>query len=190
MPVLVENAVVVLHLLAMAVGLGTVVSTDLTVLARLRRPLSQDDAAALHRAHRTILCALGGLWVSGLVLVAARTGFDPGAMSPKLWAKLATVTLLTLVAWTMSRWALPVVASAVGRPIASLPRRPRLLLGLCAGLSAGAWSLALVLGGATMLKAAAPATVALLGSLIFAGAIGIALAVVMHAGQAAVPRRG
>ena len=190
MVVLMENVAAVTHLLAMALGLGTVMTTDLTLLSRLNAPFEAADAAALERAHRVIVIALLALWASGLLLLALRTGFRLEAVSAKLAAKLAVVVVLTTLALIMARWAIPTLARNTGRRIASLGLPRRLALGTVAGLSAGSWLFALVLGGAHMLKTADAEVLVGLAASVFGGALSVGIGLLVVAGRGPGVRAG
>ena len=67
------DAATIAHLAAMAVGLGSAVFADWTVLSRIALPLSADQLAVVRRAHRLITASLVVLWLSGLSLLALKT---------------------------------------------------------------------------------------------------------------------
>jgi hypothetical protein len=188
MVVIVENVATVVHLLAMALGLGTVMTTDMALLRRLNEPFREADAAAVERAHQLIFWALAALWVSGSTLLALRTGFRPDAVSAKLAAKLAVVGVLTLVAVAMARWAIPTLARNTGRRITALGLPRRLALGGLAGLSAGSWLFALVLGGAHVLKRADGSLLVALAATLVGGAAVVGVVVLAFCGRAARAR--
>jgi hypothetical protein len=152
--VIVENVATVIHVLAMAPGLATVMTTDVTLLRRLNEPFREVDVVALERAHTRVFGASAELRVSGLVLPALRAGLRAAAISAKRAVKHVVVGVLTLVAGAVARWAIPTLLRDTGRRITALGLPRRLALGGLAGLSAGSWSFALVLGGAPVLKTA------------------------------------
>ncbi|MDJ0827469.1 MAG: hypothetical protein QNJ16_18400 [Rhodobacter sp.] len=85
-PQVLKDILVIGHLGALAVGLGTVMRTDWRMLRRIRAQLTRRDIAALIRAHRKIAWALVALWATGLGLFLLKTGGDPAAAmanSPK-----------------------------------------------------------------------------------------------------------
>jgi len=60
------------HLLALALGLGTSAYLDLRNLTRFHRPVSGEMVAEFHRIHRLVFVALGLLWLSGLALGSSK----------------------------------------------------------------------------------------------------------------------
>ncbi len=145
---IVKDLLVIGHLGALAVGLGTVLRTDMRMLLRLRDRFTGQDFTALTTAHHAIGLSILALWATGLGLFVLKTGGDPAAASPKLVAKLVTVSWLSLTAACMSTFGLPLLARAVGRPLAGLPLVLRLKLAVFAGMSAAGWGTALLLGAA------------------------------------------
>ncbi|MEM1300653.1 MAG: hypothetical protein AAGH68_15375 [Pseudomonadota bacterium] len=163
------------HLGAMAVGLGTMVSTDLISLKRADRPVTEEYCRAVHAAHAIMAPALIAAWVSGLFLLVIRTGLDLDAFTPKLWAKLVVVTLLTLTAFAVKRLVMPVLSFNLGRTLMEAPRGDKLIMAICAALSMSGWGCALMLGAVGMF-ANAPGwalTVLLIG--IYGSALNIAV---------------
>ncbi len=155
---LTKDLLVLSHLMALAVGLGTVLLTDLHILRHAFRPLQQDDTQLIKRAHKIITVALWGLWITGLGLFYLKTNGDLAAASPKLWAKLATVILLTTTAMAMSRVAVPIINAVVGQRLVDLRLGTKLLLASFAAMSAAGWLTALLLGGAETTRTADFAT--------------------------------
>lgn len=134
------------HLLAVCIGLGASIMADLYILNRLRMPLSPEMLATLHRTHLVVWAALGAMWATGLGLVYIRTGFDPAAFTPKLIAKLATVSVLTFNALLIGWVVMPMLKRGKGRSIAALAPRLRLRLAVIGGISSASWVLALAMG--------------------------------------------
>ena len=88
------------HLLLCVFALHLVLSTDWRLLQ------SRIGARGLHRAHVQVAWLFGGLWLSGLAIVALDTGLDPAliATKPKLVAKLVAVGVLTLNGALLRDW--------------------------------------------------------------------------------------
>jgi hypothetical protein len=168
------------HLAAMSAALGAVIFADTTILRRIGRPTTPQQLAVIHHAHGVISIALALLWVTGIALLGLKTSFDPANFTPKLMAKLATVTLLTMTALTMARVAVPYLTEHVGQCLLNAPLADRCTLAFCAGMSAGGWSTALMLGSSKILKTAGDEVVML--SLATHGlAVGGALALALTA---------
>ncbi|MBT8154039.1 hypothetical protein KMP13_09040 [Epibacterium ulvae] len=128
--------------------------TDLHILRHAFRPLDKSDTDLIKRAHKVITVALWGLWITGLGLFYLKTNGDLAAASPKLWAKLATVTLLTATAIGMARVAVPIVTAVVGQRLIDLGLGKKLMLASFAAMSAAGWLTALLLGGAETTRTA------------------------------------
>lgn len=179
---LAKDLLVLSHLMALAVGLGTVLLTDLHILRRAFRPLQDDDTLLINRAHKIITVALWGLWITGLGLFYLKTNGDLTAASPKLWAKLTTVILLTVTAMAMARVAVPVINTLVGQRLIDLGLGKKLMLASFAAMSAAGWLTALLLGGAEFTRSAdyTALGVILAGSFGLAQLFGNGLVLVTH----------
>ncbi|MCV6585367.1 MAG: hypothetical protein OIF47_07515 [Marinibacterium sp.] len=140
------------HGLAVAVGLGAAFAIDLAVLRALGAPITDALVARLADAHRVILGAVIAMWVTGLVMIGIRTGFDPDAMSPKLLAKLVTVVILTLNAVVLGRVVVPLLARSVGQRALDLPVRAIWLGCVSGAVSTASWLFAFALGVSAALK--------------------------------------
>jgi hypothetical protein len=168
------------HLAAMSAALGAVIFADTTILRSIGRPTTSQQVAVIHHAHGVISIALVVLWVTGISLLGLKTGFDPAKFTPKLIAKLATVTLLTMTAATMAKVAVPYLTTHVGQCLLNAPLADRCTLAFCAGMSAGGWSTALMLGSSKILKTAGD-EVAVLSLATHGIAVGGALALALTA---------
>lgn len=176
---LLRDALVLGHLAAMAVGLGSVIVAEIAMLGHLARPFPPARMDALWRTHRQVGWALVALWATGLPLAALATGADPAEASPKLVAKLATAGGLGLTALAMGRFALPLLAQGEGQALLALPLGRKLGLGLCAGMSMGGWATALLLGAAGTTRTAGAEAVAGVVLLSHGAALGTVLAGVL-----------
>ena len=179
---LMRDVLVCLHLLAMAVGLGSVMVAEVRLLLAAGRPLCGARIAALWGTHRLVLGALAVLWLTGAGLAALAIASDPSGVSPKLFAKIATVGGLSLTGVLMGLVGLPLLAGHAGARPLDLGLGTKLLLCLIAGLSTGGWLSALMLGAAAGLREATGPTLALLAGGVHLAAVAAALcaAVVAH----------
>lgn len=146
------------HILAVCAGLGTSILADRRAARSLRDRIDDTLLHALHQYHGVVVAALGAMWLTGIALIGIRTGFDPALMTPKLIAKVLTVTLLTVNACAIAWVVMPILRRSRGRTIAELPARTRSLMGLIGGISTASWFLALAMGVSKLL-AASPAQV-------------------------------
>lgn len=142
------------HLMCIVVGMGSALYFDLRSMHRIVQPMQQTDLDELHRIHSIVSLACVGLWVSGVLLIGIRTGFDLAAFSPKLWSKVLVVTALTLNALFLARFVIPALTRFKGMRLVDLPIPMLLPMTICAGISLSCWVLALVLGASQVLKTA------------------------------------
>ena len=152
---IIKDLLVLGHLLSLAVGLGTVLLTDLHLARHAFRRIQDEDVKLVGKAHHVITAALWGLWVTGLGLFYLKTNGDLAAASPKLWAKLATVMMLTATAVAIARIVVPQFRATLGNRLIDLGLGTKLMLGSLAGMSAAGWMTALLLGGAETTRTAA-----------------------------------
>ena len=181
------------HLVGLALGFGLAIYADARCMRSLQRPTGAADLAALRQIHGFVAAALIVLWVSGLTLLALRTGFDPAAISDKLRVKLCLATLLTVNAVMSGRVALPMMERAGGLAFAALPLQSRCLLAMIGGASAASWAGLMALGVFGVFKTMAFVEIAALLSLgfvvSFTGALTLAvLAPYLQAGMGGVFR--
>lgn len=142
------------HLLAIAVGFGVAIETEIFMLRRRRTLISPGLLSGIEHRHRVILFALAAMWATGTALIALRTGFQLSAFTPKLWAKLSVVAILTINAVFISKIAMPILADYRGQRISNLPAPARRALFAVAGISAASWLIAMLLGASAALKVA------------------------------------
>ncbi len=142
----------VAHLFAFAVGFGAAVLLEFVLVHKIHRGLAASDLKLIHSAHDLITGAVGLLWVTGLALIALRTSGDFSLMSPKLWTKLTVVSVLTGNMVLIAMYLVPVLDKAPNGLVSALPTTTRLSMGAIAGVSAGCWFSALVLGAASGVK--------------------------------------
>jgi hypothetical protein len=103
---LLRQAVLFAHTVAFAVALSAVLREDFAFLrARCIDPRRLADTA------RTLVYALGVLWVTGLALMGFDVGVDGRALvaSPKLAAKLTVVMALTANGFALHALAFPIL---------------------------------------------------------------------------------
>ena len=134
------------HLLGMALGFGIALLADLFAARAVIRALDDRDIETLEILHRLVWMGLILLWMSGLVLLWLRTGFDPDRFSPKLMTKLAVVVFLTANALAIGRIGLPTLRAYQSWRFGDLPLPQRLQLSALGTISAACWISALSLG--------------------------------------------
>ena len=173
---LLNDAARAVHLLGLALGFGVAIIADLSASRTLVRPLSIAEIETLERYHRMVAVGLSLFWISGLVLLWLRTGFDPENFSPKLLAKLGVVTLLTFNAILIGKIGLNAIIEWEGARFGELPFMERLQLGALAGLSGAGWISALSLGVFSTLKTMDWALLSeLIGAIYLMGLVGAIL---------------
>ena len=142
------------HLVLFAAGMGAGIYFDFEKLRTLRNPISDADVEILARLHVWITYAFGGLWITGLILVFARTSFVISEFSPKLWLKIALMSFMVWNSWLIGRVVLPTMHANVGRPLTSLSALQFGVVGQVAILSVFLWTSGLLLGSSAVLKTA------------------------------------
>lgn len=150
-----HTLLVILHLTALAVGLGAALLADWIAVTRiLFGRLSARSAAQLQDLSMAVSVGLAMLWCSGALLVWNNAILAPATLgNEKLWAKVLIVTVLTLNAIVLHKLALPLVRARVGQAL--FERRQhgtRVLCALIAAVSFTSWVSALYLGAARELN--------------------------------------
>ena len=146
------DVIIFAHLFFVALGLGTAARLDIRIFMSRNAPIRRRDISDLENAHHLILGALAGLWITGLALIYIRTGFDPALVTPKVWTKLIVVTLLSLNAVVIGKFAMPIFAAHLGKAPISISTRLKIPMTICASLSGLCWFSALALGASAFLK--------------------------------------
>ncbi|MEM9707290.1 MAG: hypothetical protein AAF871_00740 [Pseudomonadota bacterium] len=149
---LVSDSLRLLHLLAVAIGFGVAIESEIYMICRRKSPISHGMIQSLHHRHRIVLIAVGAMWVTGFALIALRTGLQLSAFTPKLWAKLSVVMILTANAALIAEVALPMLKSFDGKRLGDLPIQAQRALYSVAGISAASWFMAFTLGSSVILK--------------------------------------
>ena len=135
---------VFLHLIATCAAIGTIVITDLRLLAKVLGYRVVIPAPQRFETI-TISVALVGLYLTGGLLIflglADRSDY---LMNGKLQGKLVLVGLLTANAFVLHRWVFPILQRS--RPVSAWTRRDWITVALAVSLSNSAWFFAAFLG--------------------------------------------
>lgn len=174
---LITDAARAMHFIGLSLGLGAAAIADFGALRTVITPLEEQDLDALHFLHRIVSLGLALLWISGLVILYIRTGFDPSNFSPKLMSKLAVVLVLTFNAMMIGRALMPMLIRYEGRLFGQIPFHHRVGMALVGGLSFASWASALALGVFSHMKTMSWDTLEPILSTIFALGIGGALVI-------------
>lgn len=159
------------HLLAVIIGFGVSFFADVMILRTLRSRVDRHTLATIALQHRIVLSALAVMWASGLTLVWLRTGFDAGQISPKVYGKLLVVTLLTLNAFVIGGFAMPLLERLEESNLLDLPLGRRLPLACIAAISGASWITALAFGVSDELAKAPAMTIENVILLTFGGVL-------------------
>ncbi|ABM33154.1 conserved hypothetical protein [Paracidovorax citrulli AAC00-1] len=144
-PMFTKNALVFLHLLAMAVAIAKMLEYDFRFLGMVHRPVTVERRDELRRTKATMTAALWLLWATGLLFVYIGYAQDPAyVMNEKLWMKILAVSVLTLNGMLMHRFAFPLMMQ--GGVFLELPLGRMLGLTLFAAVSSVSWLYASFLG--------------------------------------------
>jgi len=150
-----HTVLVLLHLLAFAIGLGSAILADWIVLSRMTfRPISKRAEQQLTDLSRAVTVGLALLWITGAILVGNNALTDPASLeNHKLWGKILVVAVLTMNALLLHVVVLPIVQSRVGHKLFTATFTGRRLLCTLAGtVSATSWMFAAYLGCARELN--------------------------------------
>lgn len=134
------------HVIGIALGLGLAIYVDGRFLRALSAPIRSSELADLRAIHTHVIAAMGVLWVTGLALLYARTGFALSEFAPKLYYKIGVVSLLTINAVLIGRSVMPRLQGYVGMSFIEIPVKIRLQMALIGGISAACWLSLLALG--------------------------------------------
>lgn len=152
------------HLATLAICAWLVISADFTAAKSSFQPLNDNDFKRLHRSHHLLAWGLVMFWCSGAYLIWLGTAFDLSQFSPKLIAKITVVSVLSLNAIIIGKFALPYLERNRFMTFGELPVEIRLRLAFCASISSASWIGAFCLGSIPHLKTASAAE--LLGFLV------------------------
>lgn len=155
-----KPALLFLHLIGLALGLGSASLLDLLLLRTLRRRrILPAEVAFIRFASAVVTAGLALLWLSGLGLLACYSAFDlPALQNPKLWVKILIVALLSLNGLAIHAFLLPLVRRQAGRDLFDGVSAAKSSLLLVAGaVSVTSWYVPMFLGVAKPLNFVVPA---------------------------------
>lgn len=136
-----------MHLFAIALGLGTIATTTLTTLRRMDLPVTQEFCHAAQSAQTIILPSLILAWFTGLTLIWLDIGFSLSSLTPAMLAKLIVVVNLTVTTIAIRRHVLPALERNIGRTLMESWLSEKFAMGVCTAFSLAGWLSALLLGG-------------------------------------------
>lgn len=173
-----KTIVLVLHVLAVTLGVGGAVMLDIYLLRHLRGArIDEKDAAFAGFVAIFVKLGLLGVWSSGVVLLAvAQDGPASVIENPKVQAKLVVVVVLTLDALFIETVALPLIQHNVGHHIFTGKTEIDKTFLLASGVvSSVSWITPMILGLARELNHTVPATTILgsYASLVCLGCVGV-----------------
>lgn len=176
---------VLLHLLGLVVGLGSVTTLDIYLLKFLRGDtVTRSDAHLVHLVSLLAAAGLAALWLSGIGFMTLAWFNNPALFtSPKVQAKVLVVCVLTINGAILHFKVLPQVARAVGRPLfckKESTRTDRIMMRACGAISAASWWTPFFLGTVRELNFAAPIQVFLGAYLALLAVFGAGFTVVEH----------
>ena len=169
------------HILALALGLGSALLADWVVLRRLAfGTVSQKAAQQLIDLSHAVCAGLVLIWTTGALLVIDNAWDAPASLAnQKLWAKLAVVTALTMNAVLLHRIVMPMVKRRVGQPLFETAFEWRLMGSTLLGaVSLVSWVFSAYLGVARELNGHANLVsilVSYLGTLLLTWALSVIL---------------
>jgi hypothetical protein len=140
------------HMLSFAVGIGTAVFLETMIMPQFLTRIDRQNLRILHKAHNLIGASLAALWISGAAILLLKLFWMDGSVTPKLAAKFAVVTLLTVNMKLIGSLVVPALEALEGRSIARLSDSQLKTFGAIGGMSAAGWLCALALGGISYFK--------------------------------------
>jgi hypothetical protein len=175
-PIAARTLLVLAHLAGFALGAGGALLLDLFVAWRLLQcgRLSAEELRICRAGSRVVAAGLAILWVSGLAFLALYALTMPALLeNPKLWAKVAVVTILTVNGLALHRLLfrrLPV--DGVWTP----PRDRSATCAVLVAVSVASWITATVFGTVKELNGVVPFATLAAG---YAAAVAISLGLVL-----------
>ncbi|MCF6233911.1 MAG: hypothetical protein L3J36_12570 [Rhodobacteraceae bacterium] len=176
------------HLVGLALGFGPAICADVLVAKSFFRPIRQRDVDLLKWLHMIVFAGVALLWITGLILLQIRTGFDLANFSPKLMTKVFVVVLLTGNAMAIGIYALPRFNDHVGVQFGKIDPPTLINLTLMAGVSMSCWLSALALGVFSQLKPLSSEALQAIFTPVFS--IGLAGAILVGLGAVLIARAG
>ncbi len=134
------------HSIGFALGIGAGSFADFSILRKINTELTGCDLGNLETVHKIVWTGLGILWLSGLIILYMKTGFIFSEFTPKLITKLAVVTILTVNAFLLGLWAMPILKKNINRPYLAFSLEHKTILSLLASISLCSWISGLILG--------------------------------------------
>ncbi|MEM7643450.1 MAG: hypothetical protein AAF366_13100 [Pseudomonadota bacterium] len=150
-PLLTSDRLRIAHLFTVVLAMGAAFYADWRLFNGVHKPVTGDQLTCFDDLHHFVLGTMALVWITGIALIGLRTGFVLEAFSPKLFAKLITVTLLSLNAVLIGKLALSLMRDQVGSVPLHFPISLKLTLGAVAAISTASWLLALSLGASKIL---------------------------------------
>ena len=176
-----HTVLVLSHILALALGLGSALLADWIVLRKLAfGTVSQKAAGQLIDLSRAVGAGLVLIWITGALLVTDNALNAPASiMNQKVWAKLAIVGTLTLNAVLLHAVVMPMVKRRVGQPLFEAAfDRLAMTSTLLGAVSAVSWVFSAYLGVARELNGRenlVPILVSYLGAVLLAWIMAVVL---------------
>lgn len=135
------------HMAAFALGIGAAAFLEMQLLRRFQSTIDIEGLRLLLAGHDLIRTSVLALWVTGLGLLCLNIVVLGNDFTAKLGIKLGVVILLTGNMVLIERFLIPELFEFEGRGLADIPAGLRCQFGAVAGVSAGCWGAALLLGG-------------------------------------------
>lgn len=179
------------HILVVAVGFGGAFLTDMFALSRLAAPIDQGFISMMRSYHTTIWYCVIAMWITGTIMIYIRTGFDLANFTPKLFAKLAVVSILTANAKIIHAIVMPLIVENQGKSLMWMPLGVKVWLAVIGAVSTSSWMLALAMGSSKVLATSGWLTFVLCVPLVYVCAIGAAVCALslLHIGAKMAPVR-
>jgi hypothetical protein len=171
------------HVGGLVMGFGGAALADYVLFSRcISRPVTHGAVHYIRFLSRIVACGLGILWITGLLLVWLRIQATPEfATNPKLWAKIAIVSILTFNGAIIHNFALRRLEQTIGhRYFDRAGALETAGLMLCASISSTSWMVPFLLGMLPELNYVVPAAHILAVYVALIGIVWAAMPAVLH----------
>ncbi len=144
-----KTIIKITHLFGLALGIGGALLLDLIIFNFFhKRTITDEKFEILKQSTRVVTFGLVLLWLSGVAyLLYYAAYFEQGLHNPKVWAKVAIVSVLTVNGLLIHHFILPHIQARTGKTLFhDCNRRQQLIMLSASVISVVSWLMPLALG--------------------------------------------